>query len=118
MIIDATLITAKDYWSKLDGNDTITWADAHQTEKGIQQAQIANKFWRTEIATQKILVPKKYYTSPLHRCLATANITFLGLDLPDCQPFIPRVKEFLREVNGVHACDRRSIKSYLQSEFS
>ncbi|KAK3174602.1 hypothetical protein OEA41_001848 [Lepraria neglecta] len=105
------------YWSKLDGNDTVTWADAHLTDKGIQQAQIANNFWKAEITTQKIPVPQKYYTSPLHRCLATANITFSELELPDTQPFIPEVKEFLREVNGVHTCDRRSNKTYLHSEF-
>lgn len=27
------------------------------------------------------------------------------------------VKELLREVNGVHTCDRRSTKSYIHSEF-
>lgn len=62
-------------------------------------------------------MPQKYYTSPLHRCLATANVTFSGLELPDAQPFIPEVKELLREVNGVHTCDRRSNKKYLHSEF-
>ena len=62
-------------------------------------------------------MPQKYYTSPLHRCLATANVTFSGLELPDAQPFIPEVKELLREVNGVHTCDRRSNKTYLHSEF-
>ena len=27
------------------------------------------------------------------------------------------IKELLREVNGVHTCDRRSTKSYIHSEF-
>ena len=58
-----------------------------------------------------------YYTSPLHRCAATANLTFSGLELPENQPFVPVVKELLREVNGVHTCDRRSTKSYIHSEF-
>jgi broad specificity phosphatase PhoE len=106
-----------DYWSKLEGNDTVTWADAHLTEKGTQQAQKANAFWATEVEEQKIPVPEKYYTSPLHRCLATANVTFSGLQLPAVQPFIPEVKELMREVNGVHTCDRRSSKTYINAEF-
>lgn len=85
--------TLQCYWSKLDGNGTITWADAHLTEKGVEQAKIANRFWATEIATQKIPVPESYYTSPLDRCLATADITFSGLDLLSRKPFVPVVKE-------------------------
>ena len=81
------------YWSEKDGNATVTWADAHLTENGITQAQIANAFWAKEIAQQKIPVPQTYYTSPLSRCLATANITFSGLTLPSREPFIPEVKE-------------------------
>lgn len=81
------------YWSKLDGNGTIAWADAHLTDEGVKQALIANSFWATEIATQKIPVPETYYTSPLDRCLATANITFSGLSLPGRKPFLPVVKE-------------------------
>lgn len=106
-----------DYWSKLEGNDTVTWADAHLTEKGIQQARIANAFWAEEIEKEMIPMPEKYYTSPLHRCLATANVTFSGLKLPATRPFIPEVKELMREVIGVHTCDRRSSKTYIHSEF-
>lgn len=111
------MIVLQNYWSKLDGNGTAIWADAHLTDRGIQQALLANKFWTKEIISQKIPVPQKYYTSPLHRCLATANWTFTGIKLPDDQPFIPLVKELLREVNGVHTCDRRSSKTYIHSEF-
>jgi len=87
------LLIIQCYWSKLDGNGTITWADAHLTDKGVEQAYIANRFWATEIATQKIPVPESYYTSPLARCLATADITFSGLSLPSRKPFLPVVKE-------------------------
>ena len=69
------------------------------------------------MATQHIPVPEKYYVSPLHRCLATANITFNGLRLPAQQPFIPEVKELLREVIGIHTCDRRSNKNYIHTNF-
>lgn len=105
------------YWSKQDGNDTVIWADAHLTEKGIEQARIANKFWALEMATQHIPVPESFYTSPLDRCLATANITFNGLQLPAQQPCVPEVKELLREVIGIHTCDRRSQKTYIHTNF-
>ena len=105
------------HWSKFEGNGTVIWADAHLTDKGIHQAQIANSFWAKAIEVQKIPVPERYYTSPLHRCLATANVTFSSLQLPVSQPFVPEVKELLREVNGVPTCDRRSSKTYIESEF-
>ncbi|KAI9881498.1 MAG: hypothetical protein M1830_000061 [Pleopsidium flavum] len=105
------------YWSKQDGNATVVWADAHLTENGVEQARIAMRFWAHEIDTQMIPVPETYYTSPLDRCLATTNITFSGLKLPSRRPFIPEVKELLREAIGVHTCDRRSSKTYIQENF-
>lgn len=69
------------------------------------------------MATQHIPLPETYYTSPLHRCLATADITFHGLQLPAQQPCVPEVKELLREVIGVHTCDRRSNKTYIHAHF-
>jgi len=44
-------------------------------------------------------------------------VTFSGLDLPDQHPFIPQVKEFFREVIGVHTCDRRSSKTYIHENY-
>ena len=81
------------YWSKLDGNGTIRWDDAHITENGIKQAQKAHDFWAERIANANIPVPETYYTSPLTRCLETAKITFSNLTLPSRYPFIPEVKE-------------------------
>lgn len=81
------------YWSKQDGNGTVVWADAHLTQSGVEQAEIANRFWAKEIEEQRIPTPQTYYTSPLTRCLDTANITFSGLDLPARHPFVPTVKE-------------------------
>ena len=69
------------------------------------------------MATQRIPVPESYYTSPLHRCLSTAGITFSGLHLPAQQPFVPEVKELLREVIGIHTCDRRSSKTCIHTNF-
>ncbi|MCJ1303628.1 hypothetical protein MMC08_006438 [Hypocenomyce scalaris] len=105
------------YWSKQDGNGTATWVDAQLTGQGVKQAELANHFWEKEIEEQLIPVPQKYYTSPLTRCLATANITFSSLKLPASRPFVPVVKELLREVNGVHTCDRRSTKSYIHNHY-
>ncbi|KAI9768801.1 MAG: hypothetical protein M1840_004615 [Geoglossum simile] len=105
------------HWSKLDGNGTIVWADAHLTATGVEQAQKANAFWKKELAVEKIPVPERYYTSPLRRCLATANITFTGLNFPSQHPFIPEVKEKLRETIGVHTCDRRSSKAYISENY-
>ena len=67
--------------------------------------------------TRHIPVPESYYTSPLDRCLSTANITFNGLKLPTQQPCVPEVKELLREVIGIHTCDRRSSKGYIRQNF-
>lgn len=61
--------------------------------------------------------PEKYYVSPLFRCLQTADITFAGLELPDERPFEPVVKELLREVMGVHTCDRRSSRTVILDSF-
>jgi broad specificity phosphatase PhoE len=81
------------HWSKLDGNGTITWADARITDKGTSQALVANAFWKKELVEAKIPAPQSYYTSPLDRCLATANLTFSNLGLPAERPFRPVVKE-------------------------
>ena len=103
------------YYSLLDGNGTVVWADALLTEPGIAQAVKANAFWRSQLATQKMPAPQSYYSSPLSRCLITANITFSDLPLPAGRPFAPTVKEFLREGISMHTCDRRRSKSYIQA---
>ncbi len=105
------------YYSELDGNSTVTWADAHLTPNGVTQALAVNKFWASEIENQKIPLPQSYYTSPLTRCLATANLTFSGLKLRPKHPFIPTVKELFREGISGHTCDRRSSKTYVQNNF-
>lgn len=105
------------YWSIRDGNATVTWADAKITPNGVAQAQIAANFWASRIKLQKIPLPQSYYTSPLTRCLQTANITFSQLPLPWYEPFIPTVKELFREGISGHTCDRRSNKTYIHDSF-
>jgi broad specificity phosphatase PhoE len=105
------------YWSLLDGNGTSIFADADVTEDGIEQALIAKDFWLSRIENEKITPPESYYTSPLTRCLATANLTFSGLPLPPKHPFIAIVKDKLREGISEHTCDRRSNKTYIAARF-
>ena len=105
------------YYSELNGNATVTWSDAHLSPLGVQQALAVNIFWKSEIENQKIPTPQSYYTSPLTRCLQTANYTFNGVDLPKAQPFIPEVKELFRETISGHTCDRRSNKTYIHDLF-
>ena len=70
------------------------------------------------IATAKIPVPESYYVSPLTRCLKTALLTFSNLALPPtARSFQPVVKELLRETIGIHTCDRRSNRTYIQSHY-
>jgi broad specificity phosphatase PhoE len=105
------------YWSELDGNGTTVWADADLTEPGIRQAQIANSYWRDRITTQHLPYPQSYYTSPLTRCLKTANLTFSDLALPEEYPFNPTIKDLLREGISTHTCDRRSNKTSIETLF-
>ncbi|EER37841.1 phosphoglycerate mutase [Histoplasma capsulatum H143] len=104
------------YWSKLDGNGNITWADAHLTETGISQALRARSTWATQMKNH-IPLPQSYYSSPLDRCLQTSKLTFGDLDLPSDRPYKPVVKELLRETLGVHTCDRRSAAAYIAKTY-
>ncbi len=114
---DLVLSLRQCYWAALDGNDTLTWADAHLTPTGVEQARAVNDFWAKEIIEQHIPAPQSYYVSPLDRCLSTANETFSTLPLPNDRPFKPTVKELLREGIGIHTCDRRSSKSYISDTY-
>ena len=107
----------KCYYAQLKGNETVTWFDAHLTANGIAQAQQVNNLWQRLISAQKITTPQSYYVSPLTRCLQTANISFSGLDLPAEYPFVPEVKELLREGIDIHTCDSRSNLTYIKASF-
>lgn len=54
-----------------------------------------------------VLRPTSFYASPLRRCLQTVERSFEELQMPD---FRVMIKEALREVMGVHTCDKRSSK--------
>lgn len=104
------------YWAEVNGNATADWEDAKLTANGIAQAQKANAFWQSEVKNQKITLPQSFYTSPLYRCLATANLTYgAGLELK--HGFQPTIKELLREGVSIHTCDHRSNKTYIHNSF-
>ncbi|KAH9863037.1 hypothetical protein IAQ61_009312 [Plenodomus lingam] len=105
------------HWAVRNGNATVTWADAQLTPLGAQQATQVRDFWQHLLTDEKISPPDSYYTSPLYRCLTTADLSFSTLDLPASKPFKPIVKEFLREGISAHTCDRRSDKSFLERQF-
>ncbi|CAD0027560.1 unnamed protein product [Aureobasidium pullulans] len=106
-----------DYWARQEGDEHANWSDAHLTEIGEQQALDVAAFWRTALADAKVPAPETYYTSPFYRCLQTASLSFSSLDLPADRPFVPVVKELLRETNGVHTCDRRGPSSIIRKDF-
>ena len=105
------------YWSHLDGNGTVTWSDALLTDKGEEQAREAHAFFGEQLAWAKMPSPEAFYVSPLMRCLRTAELTWTGLDLPKARPYDPLVKELLREVLGVHTCDRRSSRTVIHKAY-
>ncbi|KAF8579078.1 phosphoglycerate mutase [Ramaria rubella] len=109
------------HMATLNGDENMTWGpDPKLTELGLQQAKAVNKLWHTEIAYD-IPLPESLYSSPFSRAVHTALITFDGilLDAVDSKRSQkrPLIKEKLREVNGVHTCDKRSTRSYLETTF-
>lgn len=105
------------YWAKQEGDEHAHWADAHLTPIGEQQALDVNSFWTSALKEAKVPAPQTYYTSPFYRCLQTAWLSFHNLEVPAEKPFVPIVKELLRETNGVHTCDRRGPSSIIRSDF-
>lgn len=99
------------YWAELEGNGTITWADPLLTPDGFKEAEKANGFYKTLYEQQNMPHFGSYYSSPLKRCLQTANTTFSTLKMPVEHPFVPTIKELFREDISIHTCDRRSTKS-------
>ncbi|OQO07305.1 hypothetical protein B0A48_07002 [Cryoendolithus antarcticus] len=94
----------------------MSWVDPELTETGLQQAQDLGKFWTNAIKTDKVAAPTSFYSSPLRRCLQTVETTWQNIPgLPPSKP--PVVHESLREIFGVHTCDKRRSTSQIQAEF-
>ncbi|KAL7933133.1 histidine phosphatase superfamily [Trichoderma chlorosporum] len=103
------------YWGELDGNGTATWSDAELTPNGIQQTTKANAYYKSRFEQEGLPYFQSYYSSPLKRCLQTANLTFDSLRLPPSNPFRPTIKELFRESISIHTCDRRSTKTQIHA---
>lgn len=80
---------------------------------GIAQANKANAYYHSRYKHEGMPFFESYYSSPLTRCVQTANITFVNQTLPHRHPFVPTIKELFREGISIHTCDRRSSKTHI-----
>ncbi|KAK5070575.1 putative phosphoglycerate mutase pmu1 [Lithohypha guttulata] len=110
------------HWAELDGDpdpaSTISWSDAHLSKLGQRQAQEQSKFWIFQLSKQGMPLPHTWFVSPMNRACKTLEITFRPLaETGVVQDWKPTVKEYLRETNGIHTCDRRSPRSVIADTF-
>lgn len=104
----------KCYWAHQTGNGTSTWEDAALTSNGLAEAYKANAYYRSRLENEGMPYFESYYSSPLKRCIETADATFATLDLPTTHAFTPIIKELFREGITSHTCNRRSTKTEIQ----
>lgn len=97
------------HWAKVAGDGNVTWADAELTANGERQAR--------DIAGVSASLGGNLITtvlsSPLRRCLRTAQLAFPA----EIARKRPIVKEKLRERLGVHTCDQRSTRSWIAENY-
>jgi len=100
-------------WSALTGDGEIVWGpDPELTPKGIQEAQNVNDAWKKELP-HGMPIPHRWFASPFQRSCNTLLITFDGI-VHDPKPLII---EELREMIGMHTCDKRSPKRVILERF-
>ncbi|SPO02944.1 related to phosphoglycerate mutase [Cephalotrichum gorgonifer] len=102
--------------SKLDGDGTLSWSDAHLTPEGQSQATALSSFW-TSLISSGAPIPERLYTSPLTRCLETTDHIWRPIFAARALPFSPIIKENLREQITDHTCDRRSPLARIRELF-
>jgi broad specificity phosphatase PhoE len=85
--------------------------DALLTSKGIQQALLVNAAWKAQ-SNVLIPLPQKFLSSPLSRAASTLNLTWSDITFSFAKPIF---MENLRESIGLHTCDKRRTKDYLQT---
>ncbi|KIM58756.1 hypothetical protein SCLCIDRAFT_16671 [Scleroderma citrinum Foug A] len=99
------------YWARQNGDGELTWgSDPALTPKGEGQADEAHAAWQEELQFG-LPLPDKLYCSPLTRAIRTNQRTFSGL-LPAGRKTV--IVENVREEFGVHTCDQRRTRSYIQ----
>lgn len=103
-----------DYWSKLNGDGELTWGpDPDLTSRGEGQADQANEAWKTEVL-HGLPFPEKLYCSPLTRTIRTSQRTFKDITVDGRKTTIV---ENIREIIGVHTCDKRRTRTYINQTF-
>jgi len=101
-----------DHWSKLNGDGEIVWGpDPALTPKGISEAKIVNAAWKKELP-DGMPMPDRWFSSPFSRSANTLKITFEDIAQPK-----PVILENLREMIGMHTCDKRSPRSVIAERF-
>ncbi|TFK63303.1 phosphoglycerate mutase [Pluteus cervinus] len=104
-----------DYWSKLNGDGELVWGpDPELTPLGISQAEEVRDVLEEELAA-KLHLPSKLYSSPFTRALNTCQIQWENILISDTNTV--SVLEDCRETIGVHTCDKRRTRSYIESRF-
>lgn len=102
------------YWSKENGDGELIWGpDPELTMLGKDQAKAAHDAWKQERKFD-IPIPGKLYCSPLTRAIHTNKITFDSI-IPQSQRTM--IIEDLRETHGVHTCDKRRTRTYIEQTF-
>lgn len=104
-----------EHWAMLNGDGKAVWGpDPELTEVGQSQARANNKVWRRQIE-DGISLPKRHFVSPFTRALETMRLTWEGIGY---NGDIPLVKEDLHEDLGVHTCDKRRTRSYIEHRYN
>lgn len=104
------------YWALQNGDGVLQWGpDSKLTPSGISVAQSVNAAWKEQIL-DGVPLPQTLLSSPLSRAASTLNITWKDI-LIDPKKMKPKFLENLRESIGLHTCDARSNKGYLESTY-
>ncbi|KAF8523171.1 hypothetical protein BU17DRAFT_44214, partial [Hysterangium stoloniferum] len=85
---------------------------------GSKTSKAVNRAWKEQVKNGMPL-PESLYSSPFTRAAHTALLTFdeILINVEEAFQKRPVVKEKLREVNGVHTCDKRSPRSHIVKLF-
>lgn len=89
------------YWSKLNGDEDITWGpDPELTAVGVAQAAAARQLWEAELK-YGLPLPTKHYASPMRRALQTWREIFVNsgvlrdnvdrvimIEVPSCAKYV------------------------------
>ncbi|KAG1892048.1 histidine phosphatase superfamily [Suillus subluteus] len=102
------------YGTEENGDGELIWGpDPELTTLGKDQAKAAHNAWKQERKFD-IPIPGKLYCSPLTRAIHTNKITFDSI-IPQSQRTM--IIENLRETTGVHTCDKRRTRTYIEQTF-